>query len=518
MIDRRSAYDVIIKGSGPRLNNQKGAFMRIYPDNFLRTTRFVTFIAIFCSMTLVHASLAISASPALVAQGPTTFADLAEGVKDVVVNISTTQVIKENPMQPFMGPNSPFREFFGDDFFKRFFGENAPQGGMKTHALGSGFIIDTDGSILTNNHVVEKASEIKIKTASGKEYDAKVVGRDPKTDIALIKITADGKLPKAAKLGDSEAIRVGDWVMAVGNPFGLGNTVTAGIISAKGRIIGAGPYDDFLQTDAAINPGNSGGPLFNMNGEVVGINTAIVAQGQGIGFATPINIAKEILAQLKTGKVVRGWLGIMIQDITPELAESFGITETTGVIVADVVPDSPAEKAGLKRGDIVKSLNGKPVDNAHMLSRSVAAMGPESSTTISVLREGKAKDVKVTIGTMPEDTGERKREGRAESPWGITVQNITPELAQKHGLDENESGVIITDLKQGTAAAEARLRPGDVVKEVNRQKIQNIRDYNQAVQKMKKGETLLLLVKRAGNTFYIAIRSPKEKAPEQDKE
>jgi len=492
--------------------------MRIYPENFPRTTRFITFIAILCSITFIHASLAVSASPALVGQGPTSFADLAEGVKDVVVNISTTQVIKENPMQPFMGQNSPFREFFGDDFFKKFFGENAPQSGMKTHALGSGFIIDPDGLILTNNHVVEKASEIKIKTAAGKEYDAKVVGRDPKTDIALIKITADGKQLKAAKLGDSEAIRVGDWVMAVGNPFGLGNTVTAGIISAKGRIIGAGPYDDFLQTDAAINPGNSGGPLFNMNGEVVGINTAIVAQAQGIGFATPINIAKEILAQLKTGKVVRGWLGIMIQDITPELAESFGITETTGVIVADVVPDSPAEKAGLKRGDIVKTLNGKPIENAHMLSRSVAAMGPESSAAIGVLREGKTKDIKVSIGTMPEDAGERKREGKTESPWGIAVQNITPELAQKFGLDENESGAVITDLKPGTAAADARLRPGDVIKEVNRQKIQNIRDYNQAVQKMKKGETLLLLVKRAGNTFYIAIRSPREKAPEQDKD
>ena len=248
-----------------------------------------------------------------------------------MVNISTTQTLKENPMAPFLGPNSPFRDFFGDEF-KRFFGD-VPQGQMKTHALGSGFIIDEDGLILTNNHVVEKADEIKIKTIDGNEYDAKVVGRDPKTDIALLQIKVKGKLPKPAKLGDSEAIRVGDWVIAVGNPFGLGNTVTAGIISAKGRVIGAGQYDDFLQTDAAINPGNSGGPLFNMNGEVVGINTAIVDQGQGIGFATPINMAKDILAQLKTGKVIRGWLGVMIQDLTPELAESFGAKETKGVVV-----------------------------------------------------------------------------------------------------------------------------------------------------------------------------------------
>ncbi len=470
----------------------------------LRHPRFLLFFIVLCSVSLISGPAAYSAPP------PASFADLADSVKDVVVNISTTQVLKESPMQPFMAPNSPFREFFGDEFFKRFF-RDMPQGQMKTHALGSGFIIDEDGLIFTNNHVVEKADEIKIKTYSGKEYDAKVVGRDPKTDIALIKITADGKLPKAAKLGDSNAIRVGDWVMAVGNPFGLGNTVTAGIISAKGRIIGAGQYDDFLQTDAAINPGNSGGPLFNMNGEVVGLNTAIVAQGQGIGFATPINMAKDILAQLKTGKVVRGWLGVMIQDITPELAESFGITETKGVIIADIVPDSPADKAGLKRGDIVKSLNGKTIDNANMLSRSVAALGPESTATIQLIHEGKTKDVKVTIGTMPEETPDQKRgTAKTESAFGISVQNITPELAQKFSLDENETGVVITELKPGTAAAEARLRPGDVVKEANRQKVQNARDWKQITQKMKKGETLLLLVKRGANTFYVAIKAPKE--------
>ena len=478
--------------------------MRI--GNLPSVTRIFCVALIFFAISLAGSQRSV----AIGAMGPASFADLAENVKDIVVNISTTQVVKENPMQPFMGQNSPFREFFGDDFFKHFFGDQ-PQGQMKTHALGSGFIIDEDGLILTNNHVVEKADEIKIKTASGKEYDAKVVGRDPKTDIALIKIKAEGKLPRAAKLGDSEAIRVGDWVMAVGNPFGLGNSVTAGIISAKGRIIGAGPYDDFLQTDAAINPGNSGGPLFNMNGEVIGINTAIVAQGQGIGFATPINMAKEILAQLKTGKVTRGWLGIMIQDITPELAESFGIKETNGVIVSDVVKDSPAEKAGLQRGDIVKSLNGKAVDNAHTLSRSVAALGPESTATLEVIRDGKNKEIKATIGTMPEETAEQKQGAlKSESAWGITVQNIAPDLAQKFGLDETETGVVITDVQQGTAAAEARLRPGDLIKEVNRQKVQNIRDYKQIIQKMKKGETLLLLLKRGSNTFYLALKAPKD--------
>lgn len=448
--------------------------------------------------------------PALAAnQGPASFADLAEAVKDSVVNISTTQTVKENPMQPFIGPNSPFRDF-GDEF-KHFFGEQ-PQGNMKTHALGSGFLISEDGLILTNNHVVEKADEISIKTTDGVEYEAKVVGRDPKTDIALLQIKTNGKVPKAAKLGDSEAIRVGDWVIAVGNPFGLGNTVTAGIISAKGRVIGAGQYDDFLQTDAAINPGNSGGPLFNMNGEVVGINTAIVAQGQGIGFATPINVPKDILAQLKTGKVIRGWLGIMIQDITPELAESFGTKLTKGVIISDLVSDSPAEKGGLKRGDIVESLNGKPVDNANMLSRTVAGMKPGSEASIGVIRDGKSITVQVAIGTMPEESPEKKAAAgsKTESAWGISVQNITPELAQKFNIDEKEGGVVITELGQGTPAAEAKLRPGDIVKEVNRQKIQNLRDWKQTIEKMKKGEPLLLLLKRGGNTFYVAIKAEKE--------
>ncbi len=437
---------------------------------------------------------------------PPSFAELADQVKHAVVNISTTQVVKESPMQPFMQPNSPFREFFGDDFFKKFFGDQ-PQSGMKTHALGSGLIIGDDGLILTNNHVVEKADEIKIKTTTNeKEYDAKVVGRDPKTDLALIRVTPDAKFPKPAALGNSDTIRVGDWVMAVGNPFGLDHTVTAGIISAKGRVIGAGPYDDFLQTDAAINPGNSGGPLFNMSGEVVGINTAIVAQGQGIGFAIPINLAKEILTQLKTGKVTRGWLGIMIQDLTPDLAKSFEITETKGVIVADVVTDGPADKAGLKRGDVITKLNGKEIENAHTLSRMVAGTAPDGQVSVTIVRDGKEKEIKATVGTMPAESAEAGPT-KKESSWGITVQNLTPELAQRFDWDEKERGVVISSVQPGSPAGEAKLRAGDLIKEVNRQKIQNLKDYNTAVQKTKKGESLLLLVKRGDRTFYVALKS-----------
>jgi serine protease Do len=404
-----------------------------------------------------------------------------------------------------MNPDSPFRDFFGDEFFKRFFGDNPQQGEMKTHSLGSGVIIDQDGLILTNNHVVEKADEIKIILENGKEHAAKVVGRDPKTDVALIQVKPDADFPKPAIMGDSNTLRVGDWVMAVGNPFGLGHTVTVGIISAKGRVIGAGQYDDFLQTDAAINPGNSGGPLFNMNGEIVGINTAIVAQGQGIGFAIPISLAKELLPQLKTGKVVRGWLGVMIQDITPELAESFKLKESKGVLISDVVPDGPAEKSNLERGDIVTRFNGKEVENAHALSRLVAATPPDSKVSLEIIRDGKTSTLQVAIGTMPEGVGEPA--AKKAGAWGLTVQNITPELAERFGWPKNEYGVVVSDVEAGSPAAEAKLRQGDLVQEVNRRKVKNLREYNLALGAAKKDESLLLLIKRGEHTFYVTLKA-----------
>jgi serine protease Do len=434
---------------------------------------------------------------------PTRFADLADKVKGSVVNISTTQVVEGNPLMPFLGPDSPFGDFFGPNIPKKFFG-NRPQGKMKTHALGSGFVISKEGLIITNNHVVEKATEIKIKLMSGKEYDAKLVGKDPKTDLALIQVAPDKDFPEPEVLGDSDAMRVGDRVMAVGNPFGLGHTVTTGIISAKSRILGAGPYDDFLQTDAAINPGNSGGPLFNMDGKVIGINTAIVAQGQGIGFAIPVNMAKELLPQLKKGKVVRGWIGIMIQDITPELAKSFGIKNDKGVLVSDIVKGSPAEKAGLMRGDVILRFEDKEIENAHKLSQLAAVTPPDTPVKIGLLRNGKEETISLKVGTMPEEA-QKIISPEEESDWGMMVQELTPQLAQQLGLDPGTAGVVISNIKEGSPAAEAGLRPGDLITEVNRAAVKNLSEYQQALQKVKKGDHLLLLIKRNAGTFYTVL-------------
>ncbi|MEJ2286325.1 MAG: DegQ family serine endoprotease [Desulfobacterales bacterium] len=437
---------------------------------------------------------------------PTSFADLADKVKGSVVNISTTQVVEGNPLLPFMEPGSPFGDFFGHNIPKEFFGNN-PHPKMKTHALGSGFVISKEGLILTNNHVVEKATEIKIKLQNGQEYDAKLVGRDPKTDLALVQVAPDNDFPEPAVLGDSDSLRVGDWVMAVGNPFGLGHTVTTGIISAKSRVLGAGPYDDFLQTDAAINPGNSGGPLFNMQGQVIGVNTAIIAQGQGIGFAIPVNMATELLPQLKTGRIVRGWLGVMIQDITPELAKSFGLKSAEGVLISDVVKGSPAEKGGLLRGDIIQRIDGKEIENAHKLSQLVAGTVPGTSIEIDLLRNNKAETLSLKLGTMPEE-GQKIISQQKGSDWGMMVQELTPQLARQLGLKPGTTGVVISDIAAGSPAAEAGLRTGDLIKEVNRKVVNNLNDYQQALRQVKTGENLLLLVRRAGGALYVVLASP----------
>ena len=331
---------------------------------------------------------------------PSTFADVAQDASPAVINISTTRVTKGASFQ-FQGPSGMQRPF--EDFFEKFFGQNGPSGEYKQKALGSGFIIDPSGLAITNNHVVEGASEIMVKTADGKEFKAEVMGRDPKTDLALIKIDAKQKFPYLA-LGDSQKIRTGDWVVAIGNPFGLEHTVTSGILSAKGRTIGAGPYDDFLQTNASINPGNSGGPLLNLNGEVIGINTAIIPYGQGIGFAIPSNMAKNIVSQLKSGgKVVRGWLGVYIQELTPELAKAFDLEENHGVLVADVSKDSPADHAGLERGDIITSFNGRPIKESSELPAVVANTPIGEKVEVKAIRKGKDKTFEVKIAELQED-------------------------------------------------------------------------------------------------------------------
>ncbi len=433
------------------------------------------------------------------------FADLAEKLKPAVVNIRTTKIVGGGGFphaSPFRG--SPFERFFGDDeFFRRFFG-GQPGREFKQRSLGSGFIISKDGYIFTNNHVIEKADEIMVKLSDGKEYTAEVKGADKNTDIALLKIDPKDDLPVAA-LGDSKALRVGEWVMAIGNPFGLSQTVTVGIVSATGRVIGAGPYDDFIQTDASINPGNSGGPLFNLSGEVVGINTAIIAQGQGIGFAIPVDLAKSILPGLKKeGKVTRGWLGVSVQDVTEEIAESLGLKVKEGVLVADAFKGDPAEKAGIKSGDVIVKVDGKDVKDTHELLKVVAAIPVEKTISVIVVREGEKKEFSVTVSERPE-RDELARQEEGEMRFGMTVQPITPDMAEHLGLSET-AGVIVTQVEPGGIAGEAGIQQGDIIIKVNRMKIDSMKDYLGALSKADPKKSLLLLIKREASKFFVVLK------------
>jgi serine protease Do len=359
---------------------------------------FVAIISLTAFLTFLMVSCQKDGGKTEVVGFPQSFADLAAKVNPAVVNIATTTTVRV--------PGNPFRHFFGpnergnplEDFFKRHFGD-MPDRELKRSSLGSGFIIDKDGYIITNNHVVDGADDIKVRLADGREFKAKVVGRDPKTDIALIKILSLFKDLPVLQLGDSDKIRVGDWVLAAGNPFGLENTVTQGILSAKGRELGASPFDTFLQTDAPINPGNSGGPLVNVKGEVIGINTAIIAAGQGIGFAIPINIAKKVVPVLKEkGKIIRGWLGVSIQSVTPEVATALGLKSAEGALVADIASGGPADKAGIKRGDIITAFDGNPIRKASDLSALVAQILPGKDVTVKIIRKDKEMTLTVKIG------------------------------------------------------------------------------------------------------------------------
>jgi len=438
---------------------------------------------------------------------PASFTELVKRVGPEVVNISTTKVVKRGPMPMPFGHEGPWRDFFGDDFFERFFGQMPRE--RKQRSLGSGVIIDPQkGYILTNNHVIAGADEITVRLDDGKEHKAEVVGRDPKTDLALIRTKVALDVEVGAPLGDSDKTEIGEWVMAIGNPFGLERTVTVGILSAKGRVIGAGPYDDFLQTDAAINPGNSGGPLFNMKGEVIGINTAIVASGQGIGFAIPINMAKELLPQLKKGKVTRGWLGVSIQEITEDIAKSFKLKDAKGALVAEVMEDTPAQRGGMERGDIVISFDGKEVETPNDLQRIVASTPPDKKVKAKVIRDGKIETLTVKVGTMPEEITETEK--AITTDLGLTVQTLTPDLAEQFNWSRDEKGVLITGVDPSGVGADAGLRRGDLIKEIDRQDVESTEDYRKILGEVKKGESVLFLIKRGTRTFYITLTPESE--------
>ena len=433
---------------------------------------------------------------------PANFSDLAEKVRPGVVNIQVVKKVKNVdfgfrnfPGNPF-GDKNPFGDFFGP------FSEGNPPRGFEQRGVGSGFVMSRDGYVLTNNHVVEDADQIKVKLPNGKEYEGKIVGRDPKTDLALVKIEGASDL-HPLKLGNSEDLKVGSWVVAVGSPFGLEQTVTAGIVSAKGRVIGSGPYDNFIQTDASINPGNSGGPLINMKGEVVGINTAIIASGQGIGFAIPINMAKKIAPQLQEkGHVTRGWLGVSIQEVTPELAKSFDLKEKKGALVSQLVSGSPAEKAGIEQGDIILEFDGKEVSNSQDLPRIVASTPVGKTVTIKLLRNGKVLDRQVKVGEMEEKVEVTK--APSHKSLGITVQNLTPEIAKELGL-KKETGVVVTRVEPGSAAADAGIQTGDVIREVNRKPIKDVEEFSQKVEKAKGQNNVLFLIQRGQNNLFAAV-------------
>ncbi len=428
------------------------------------------------------------------------FTRIAKEANEYVVNIYTTQVIERR----FTGPEDMFRFFFGERFNHLFPNFPSIPRKFKRRSLGSGFVIDPKGYILTNYHVVKGATEIKVRLHDGSTYRAKLVGADPKTDIALIKINPKGRVLKCAKLGDSDRVKIGEWVLAVGNPFGLSYTVTAGIISAKGRVIGEGPYDNFLQTDASINPGNSGGPLINLRGEVIGINTAIVAHAQGIGFAIPINMAKEILPQLKSkGKVIRGWLGVYVQGLTPELAKSFGLKKTEGVVVTQVIKDSPAEKAGIKEGDIILEFNGKRIKEIRQLPHTVAMTAPGTVVPVRILRNGKEINLRVKVGTMPEEEVSLGESGGIKARIGLKVAPLPPDVIQQTGI---KGGVYVVEVDPGSPADEAGIHHGDIILRVNRRRIRNLGDFNKVMAGIRPGEVVAFLIRRGDTSFYVALQ------------
>jgi serine protease Do len=453
------------------------------------------------------------------------FTEISDKASPAVVSIRVTLETEMPAMQGF--PNFPFNspfDPFGNDFFYHFFG--TPPGGQQQNpqpnyrysqvAEGSGFIVSKDGYIMTNNHVVSKATKIMVKIGNEPEIQAELVGTDPDTDVAVIRVKTDKDLP-VMDLGDSDKIQVGQLVLAIGNPFGLPHTVTEGIISAKGRSdIHLTTYENFIQTDAAINPGNSGGPLIDLNGRAIGINTAIVgaSSNAGIGLAIPINMAKMVYEQLiKNGKVVRGYLGVNIQELTPELAKSFGYPQDTkGVLIGQVVNNSPAAKAGIEQGDIVIELNGKPITKATELQYEVSILKPDTEAKIVVLRNGEKKTLTVTLGEKPTTQPKIQpmpEESNVLKGLGIDVQDLTQDLADRFGY-KGLSGVIVTQVESGSPADEKGIQAGMLIMEVNRKPVTNVREFRNAIREASHEKSVLLLVNDSGHSFYVVLNFPQD--------
>ncbi len=484
-----------------------------------RTTRYLVVSILFVFVMSISAVPAIcqdSNSITALRQIGKAFAEIAEKTSPAVVWITAEKKVSAGRSRL---QRSPFGDDFGpldDDFFDFFFGRpfkkrRSPRKDYKQTAMGSGFIVSSDGYILTNNHVIEGASKITVKLVDEREFKAEIIGTDPASEVAVIKIEAE-KLA-ILELADSDKIEVGEWVLAIGNPFGLSHTVTAGIVSAKGRSgLGLAEYENFIQTDAAINRGNSGGPLINLDGKVVGINTAIIgAQGNvGIGLAIPINLAKNVYEQLiEGGKVVRGFMGVVIQDLTPKLARSFGLEENTkGVLIPDVSEDSAAGKAGVKKGDIVIEFEGKTVNKANELQRKVAMLKPGTKVELVVLRDGKRKKITVELGERPAEQM-IAAESKVMEKLGISIQNLTDELAEHLGY-ENTEGVVVTEVEYGSRAESAGIRRGMLITEVNRKTVKNTKEFKEAIEPAVKKGSVVLLVYNGRSSWYIVLEFPED--------
>ena len=460
--------------------------------------------SIFLTITIAPEGAAAKGKSTPVALVPINFSELAQEISPSVVNIRTVKVLKGNGRVFRHFQKGPFgQENPMEEFFKRFFKDDFNRD-HKQRSLGSGFIITDDGYIVTNNHVVDNADTIEVVLKDERKFEAEIIGRDQTTDLALIKIKSGSNLP-AVKLGDSSQLKVGQWVVAIGNPFGLENTVTAGIVSAKGRVIGSGPYDDFIQTDASINPGNSGGPLININGEVVGINTAIVASGQGIGFAIPINMAKGVINQLKNnGEVTRGWLGVTIQDLPEDLAEYWDIKGRKGALVISVIEGDPADKAGIKPKDIILEVNGNPISDSRELTNFVKDIEVGEQAKVKILREGKTQTLAVKVGKRPQNATIAGSQPMPEAApaLGVKVKELTSELAERLNIQESE-GVIVEEVAEDSKAAQSGLRVGDIIREINHRPINTVADFSKTIAETEKGATLHLFIWRVNGGFMV---------------